>query len=68
MEGVPVLGTHEIVEDRIESGGKEVETAREIEEILIEHSPAVVILEIDVAQSLDVEWSPGDEEEDNNSN
>ena len=35
-EGFPVLATHQVVEDRVQGGGKEVETARHIHQVLVE--------------------------------
>ena len=37
-EGFPVLATHQVVEDRVQGGGKEVETARHIHQVLVECS------------------------------
>ena len=37
---------------------------REVEEILICHPEPVEVLEVDIAQPLEVEGAPGDEEED----
>ena len=38
----------------------------EVEEILICHPEPVEVLEVDIAQPLEVEGAPGDEEEDDN--
>ena len=59
-----VLGAHQVVEDRVEGGGEEVEAAGEVEEVLV-HSPEVLVLsEVHVTQSLKVERCPRDKEED----
>ena len=65
LEGVSILGTHQIVENRVESGGEEVETAGEVEEIFVERSPRVALFEVNITKSLDVERCPGDEEKNN---
>ena len=65
VEGLAVLGAHEVVEDRVEGGGEEVEAAGEVEEVLV-HSPEVLVLsEVHIAQALEVERCPGDKEENN---
>ena len=38
----------------------------EVEEILIRHPEPVEVLEVDIAQPLEVEGAPGDEEENDN--
>ena len=68
LEGISVLGAHEVVEDRVEGGGEEVEAAREVEEILIDGSVDGQVLEVDIAKALEVEGGPGDKEENNNRN
>ena len=65
LEGVSILGTHQIVENRVESGGEEVETTGEVEEIFVERSPRVALFEVNITKSLDVERCPGDEEKNN---
>ena len=63
LESFAVLGTHQVVEYRVERGGEEVEAAGEVEEVLV-HSPEVLVLsEVHVAQSLEVERCPRDKEE-----
>ena len=63
LESLAVLGTHEVVEDGVEGGGEEVEAAGEVEEVLV-HSPEVLVLsEVHVTQSLEVERCPRDKEE-----
>ena len=65
LESFAVLGTHQVVEYRVERGGEEVEAAGEVEEVLV-HSPEVLVLsEVHVAQSLEVERCPRDKEENN---
>ena len=59
-----VLGAHQVVEDGVEGGGEEVEAAGEVEEVLV-HSPEVLVLsEVHVTQTLEVERCPRDKEED----
>ena len=38
FESISVLGAHEVVEDRVEGGGEEVEASGEVEEILVDSS------------------------------
>ena len=35
-EGLPVLAAHQVVEDRVQGGGEEVETARHVHQVLVE--------------------------------
>ena len=35
-EGLPVLAAHQVVEDGVQGGGEEVETARHIHQVLVE--------------------------------
>ena len=35
-EGLPVLAAHEVVEDRVQGGGEEVEAARHVHQVLVE--------------------------------
>ena len=64
LESLAVLCAHEVVEDGVEGGGEEVEAAGEVEEVLV-HSPEVLVLsEVHVTQSLEVERCPRDKEED----
>ena len=63
-EGLPVLAAHQVVEDRVEGGGEEVEAAGEVEEVLVDGAEGLVLPEVDVAEALEVEGEPGDEEED----
>ena len=63
LESLAVLGAHQVVEDGVEGGGEEVEAAGEVEEVLV-HSPEVLVLsEVHVTQSLEVERCPRDKEE-----
>ena len=64
LELLPVLGRHQVVEDRVEGGGEEVEAAGEVEEVLVDGAEGLVLPEVDVAEALEVEGEPGDEEED----
>ena len=63
MEGLAVLGAHEVVEDRVEGGGEEVEASGEVEEVLVHRPEVLVLSEVHVAQSLEVERCPRDKEE-----
>ena len=68
LESFSILGAHQIVEYWVEGGRKEVEATGEVEEVLVERSPFVAVLEVNIAKPLDVEWNPGNEEENDNSN
>ena len=63
-EGLPVLDTHDVVEERVEGGGEVVEAARGVEENLIDSPEHIQVLEVHIAEALEVKWSPGHEEED----
>ena len=65
LEGQPVLGAHEVVEDGVEGDREVVEAAREIHEILIDDPVDVAVPEVDITKSLNMKRSPGDEEQDN---
>ena len=68
LEGLPVLGTHQVVEDGVEGGGQEVEAAGQPEENLVDGSVQLVVLEVDISETLDVKRGPGDEEQNDDSN
>ena len=68
LKGRSVLGAHEVVEDGVEGGGEEVEAAGEVEEVLVDGSECEAVLEVDIAQPLDVKRSPRDEEENHHGN
>ena len=36
LEGLPVPAAHEVVEDRVQGGGEEVEAARHVHQVLVE--------------------------------
>ena len=55
---------HQRVQDRVEGGGEEVEAAGEVEEVLVDCAEGLVLPEVDVAEALEVEGGPGDEEQD----
>ena len=38
FESISVLGAHEVVKNRVEGGGEEVEASGEVEEILVDSS------------------------------
>ena len=63
-----VLDAHHVVEQRVEGGGEVVEAAGEVKEDLVDGAEHLEVLEVDVAEPLDVEGGPGHEEEDNNGN
>ena len=63
-EGLPVLDTHDVVEERVEGGGEVVEAAGGVEENLIDRPEHIQVLEVHIAEALEVKWSPGHEEED----
>ena len=54
LERPPVLDTHQVVEDGVERGGEKVEAAREVEEILIDGSVEIVVLEIYITRCLTI--------------
>ena len=68
FESISVLGAHEVVKDRVEGGGEEVEASGEVEEILVDSSVEWQVLEVDIAKTLEVERSPGDKEKNNHRN
>ena len=68
LEGLSVLGTHEVVEDGVEGDREVVEEAREIHEVLIDDPVAMAMPEVHIAKSLDVKRSPRDEKQNNHSN
>ena len=65
-ESLSVLDAHHVVEERVEGGGEVVEAARGVEQNLIDSPEHLQLLEVNVAQPLEVEGSPGDEEENDN--
>ena len=68
LESISILCAHEVVEDRVEGGGEEVEAAREVEEILIDSPVKIQVFEVDISKALEVERSPGNKEENDNRN
>ena len=67
-ECMPVLDTHEVVEDGVEGGREIVEEAREVHDILIDSPVDIAVGEVDISKPLDVKRSPRDEEGHNDSN
>ena len=67
-ESLPVLDAHDVVEERVEGGGEIVETAGGVEKDLVDCPEHFQLLEVNIAQPLEVERSPGDKEEDHNRN
>ena len=67
-EGLPVLDTHDVVEERVEGGGEIVETAGGVEQDLVHCAEHLQLLEVNITQPLEMERSPGDEEQDHNRN
>ena len=65
LESLPVLGAHQVVEDGVEGGGEEVEAAGEVEEVLVHRPEVLVLSEVHITQSLEVERCPRDKEENN---
>ena len=68
LERPPVLDTHQVVEDGVERGGEVVEAAGDVEEVLVDCPKRVAVFEVDIAESLDVKWSPGNEERNDDTN
>ena len=68
LESISILCTHHIVKNRIECRGEEIEASGEVEEYLINCSVEGQVLEVDISKPLEVEWSPGDKEKNNNRN
>ena len=58
-EGLAVLDAHDGVEEWVEGGGEEVDTTREVKQILVNRTIERILLEVDITQTLEVEWSPG---------
>ena len=67
-ESLSVLDAHDVVEEGVEGGGEIVETAGGVEEDLVDCAEHFQLLEVNIAQPLEVERSPGDKEEDHNRN
>ena len=67
-EGMPVLDTHEVVEDGVECGGEVVEETIEVHEVLIDSPVDMTVPEVDIAKPLNMKRSPRDEEQNNDSN
>ena len=67
-ESLPVLDAHDVVEERVEGGGEIIETARGVEEDLVDCSEHFQLLEVNITQPLEMERSPGDKEENHDRN
>ena len=63
-ESLPVLDAHHVVEERVEGGGEVIKTAGGVEKDLIDRPEHFHVLEVNVAEPLEVEGSPGDKEQD----
>ena len=61
MPLLPVLKTHDIVEDRIERSAEVVEEARDMEKIFIDKSKEFGFFKVDKCEALGMEGSPADE-------
>ena len=67
-ESLPVLDAHHVVEERVKGGGEIVETAGGVEQDLVHCAEHLQLLEVNITQPLEMERSPGDEEQDHNRN
>ena len=68
LEGLSVLGTHEVVEHGVEGDREVVEEAREVHEVLIDDPVAMAVPEVHIAKSLNVKRSPRYEKQNNHGN
>ena len=63
LSASPVLEAEDGVEEGVESAGQVIKDTGEVEEILVDSSEELRSFEVDVAQPLEVERSPGYKEE-----
>ena len=68
LESLPIFAAHDVVEERVEGGGEIVETAGGVEQDLVHCAEHLQLLEVNITQPLEMERSPGDEEQDHNRN
>ena len=64
-EFLPVLETHDIVEDGIKGSTEVVEESGHMEEIFIDSPEESCVFEVDKCEALGMEGSPADEEGNN---
>ena len=62
---LPVLKTHDIVEDGIQRSTEVVEESGHMEQIFIDSTEQLRVFEVDKCEALGVEGGPAEEEGDN---
>ena len=63
---MPVFQTHDVVENGIKRGTEIVEEARDMEKIFVNSTEEFILFEVYKCKALCMEWSPADEESNNN--